>query len=123
MNGGWGDWLSWSACGSNCRRTRSRKCDEPVPTNGGNDCVGDGKDIDKCCPDTMIITSSKTVNLSDWSSDVINVLAIGGGGGRVRFNSKYFSIVNFDLLLNSIMVVEAVDICMLVQSKLLEIED
>ena len=69
----------------------------------------------------MIITSSKTVDLSKWNSDVINVLAIGGGGGRVRFILKYFC--SFDLLFNSIMVVEAVDICMLVQSKLLEIED
>ena len=32
----------------------------------------------------MVITSSKVVDLSDWDSDVIKVLAIGGGGGRVR---------------------------------------
>jgi len=82
VNGGWGDWTSWSACANNCRRTRSRKCNNPVPENGGKDCVGNDDETEKCCPNTMVITSSKVVDLSDWDSDVIKVLAIGGGGGR-----------------------------------------
>ena len=84
VNGGWGDWTSWSVCDDKCRKTRSRKCTNPVPKNGGKDCVGNGDEIEKCCPNTMVITNSKVVDLSDWDADVIKVLAIGGGGGRVR---------------------------------------
>ena len=37
----------------------------------------------------MIITSSKEVDVSNWNTDVIKVLAIGGGGGVVHFTWKY----------------------------------
>ena len=41
VNGGWGAWTSWSTCGDNCQKTRSRRCNNPAPVNGGQNCVGD----------------------------------------------------------------------------------
>ena len=34
VNGGWGAWTSWSTCGDNCQKTRSRRCNNPAPVNG-----------------------------------------------------------------------------------------
>ena len=48
VNGAWGDWESWSSCGSNCKRSRSRCCNNPAPSNGGSDCIGENKE-DKYC--------------------------------------------------------------------------
>ena len=41
VNGGWGAWTSWSTCGDNCQKTISRRCNNPAPVNGGQNCVGD----------------------------------------------------------------------------------
>ena len=83
VNGGWGDWTSWSSCGDDCKNTRSRYCDSPAPGNGGSDCSGDSKESKKCCPDPMIITWNHEADVSDWPSDVIKVMAIGGGSAGV----------------------------------------
>ena len=48
VNGGWGAWTSWSKCGENCQRTRSRSCNNPAPVNGGRNCVGDRRDATAC---------------------------------------------------------------------------
>ncbi|XP_062505354.1 SCO-spondin-like isoform X2 [Corticium candelabrum] len=40
VDGEWGEWQSWSACSDTCRHSRVRSCDNPIPSNGGNDCVG-----------------------------------------------------------------------------------
>jgi len=39
-DGGWGSWSPWSSCGSDCRRSKSRDCNNPTPAHGGADCVG-----------------------------------------------------------------------------------
>ena len=54
VDGTWGDWNSWSswsdcsaACGGGKKeRRRQRQCDSPKPSNGGNDCEGDGTEED-----------------------------------------------------------------------------
>ncbi|XP_074608868.1 uncharacterized protein LOC141863292 [Acropora palmata] len=41
VDGGWGAWGSWSLCSKTCGGamvTRERKCDNPVPQNGGKPC-------------------------------------------------------------------------------------
>ena len=48
VNGGWGSWASWSTCGVNCQKTRSRRCNNPAPVNGGQNCVGDQTTIIAC---------------------------------------------------------------------------
>lgn len=35
-------------CQSDCRKTRSRKCTNPAPANGGNECYGSDIDSSKC---------------------------------------------------------------------------
>ncbi|XP_058951792.2 A disintegrin and metalloproteinase with thrombospondin motifs adt-1 isoform X1 [Pocillopora verrucosa] len=43
IDGGWGDWSAWSACSVTCgpgTSIRSRKCDNPAPSPGGQPCVG-----------------------------------------------------------------------------------
>ena len=48
VNGGWGAWSSWSTCGVNCQKNRVRNCDNPVPQNGGRNCVGAGTTSTDC---------------------------------------------------------------------------
>lgn len=43
VDGGWGDWSQWSACSKTCgsgEKTRSRQCDSPAPSHGGDYCLG-----------------------------------------------------------------------------------
>ena len=43
IDGHWGKWSSWSSCSKSCGEgqiTRSRRCDDPVPNNGGANCIG-----------------------------------------------------------------------------------
>jgi len=44
VSGGWGEWTSFSRCSKTCGigiRNRTRYCDNPKPTYGGKDCVGE----------------------------------------------------------------------------------
>ena len=48
----------------------------------------------KNCPaDPMIINSSQIVDVTHWNTDIIKVLAIGGGSGAVII-LNYFTITN-----------------------------
>ena len=60
VNGGWSDWLEWSACNSSCgggKRERSRSCTKPAPGPGGSECVGHSTESEECsmqsCPREM----------------------------------------------------------------------
>ena len=46
------------------------------------------------CPGPLIINSSQVVDVSDWNTDFVKVLAIGGGGGFDVMILKYFTIIN-----------------------------
>jgi len=53
IDGGWGEWTKWSKCNGKCPKTsgkqmRTRKCDNPVPENGGENCVGKKKEEKSC---------------------------------------------------------------------------
>lgn len=51
IDGHCGRWSSWTACSVTCgygTHTRTRKCEDPAPKNGGKDCRGDRKDLGKC---------------------------------------------------------------------------
>ena len=50
-DGAWGSWDTWSQCSAECgtgTRTRSRRCDSPEPTAGGNDCEGESDENENC---------------------------------------------------------------------------
>lgn len=43
VDGGWGEWGAWSECSRTCGAGVSiseRKCDHPVPSDGGDFCLG-----------------------------------------------------------------------------------
>lgn len=57
VDGGWGNYGAWSACSASCgggSQTRSRKCNDPAPSNGGANCVGPAQQSRDCntspCP-------------------------------------------------------------------------
>jgi len=60
VNGEWNNWASWGGCGNNqdgkssCTRTRTRFCNNPVPSNGGADCVGSAQESEECSPDWLV---------------------------------------------------------------------
>ena len=42
-NGNWGSWGSWSTCSKTCDRgvrRKYRRCNNPAPSNGGQNCAG-----------------------------------------------------------------------------------
>ncbi|PIR68517.1 hypothetical protein COU49_00540 [Candidatus Nomurabacteria bacterium CG10_big_fil_rev_8_21_14_0_10_35_16] len=83
IDGGWTEWSEWSDCSvSTCGQTgtqsRTRTCTNPVPQDGGADCVGSPVESQECstpaCGDTTIEASStatytgRPVTLT-WGSD------------------------------------------------------
>jgi energy-coupling factor transporter transmembrane protein EcfT len=51
VNGGWGAWSAWSACSLSCgggTQTQTRTCTNPVPANGGTNCVGSSFQSQSC---------------------------------------------------------------------------
>ncbi|XP_057308491.1 semaphorin-5A-like [Hydractinia symbiolongicarpus] len=51
VNGGWSTWRYRDACSRTCgegTRTRTRYCNNPVPTNGGLQCAGISTEKGKC---------------------------------------------------------------------------
>ncbi|XP_025830015.1 A disintegrin and metalloproteinase with thrombospondin motifs 7 isoform X2 [Agrilus planipennis] len=57
IDGGWGEWSSWSECSRTCGSGVSimhRKCDHPKPSGGGKYCIGERRRYKMCniepCP-------------------------------------------------------------------------
>ena len=51
VDGGWGAWGSWSSCSKTCgggSQSRTRRCDNPKPQNGGEVCKGSSRQTRKC---------------------------------------------------------------------------
>ncbi|KAM7147544.1 complement component C7 [Molossus nigricans] len=47
VDGGWDCWSSWSPCVEG-KKTRSRKCNNPPPSGGGQSCVGETSESRQC---------------------------------------------------------------------------
>ena len=59
VDGGWGQWTSWSSCSKTCESgvsTRTRLCNRPRPLPGGQPCYGNATDTRPC----------NTQNCSAW---------------------------------------------------------
>ena len=57
VDGGFGEWGDWDECSVSCgggSKSRTRACNNPVPSNGGADCSGERKQTQQCnemaCP-------------------------------------------------------------------------
>nr|XP_018902877.1 PREDICTED: uncharacterized protein LOC109034278 isoform X1 [Bemisia tabaci] len=52
VHGGWSVWSSFGACEGSCggigKRTRRRQCNNPPPSNGGLDCIGQDTEFIEC---------------------------------------------------------------------------
>ena len=52
VDGGWGKWGEWSACNAECDQVgfqrRNRKCDNPKPSGGGDQCKGENYELKDC---------------------------------------------------------------------------
>ena len=66
--GNWGSWSAWSECDAKCPKTsgklmRTRKCDNPAPSDGGMMCAGKMKEEKSCyinCTSKINESCSKT---------------------------------------------------------------
>ncbi|EDO48338.1 predicted protein, partial [Nematostella vectensis] len=50
-DGNWSVWGAWSACSVTCgsgQKTRRRACNNPAPSNGGQQCLGDDVESGSC---------------------------------------------------------------------------
>ena len=73
VDGGWGNWACWSGCGSNCHKSRYRRCENPTPSNGGLDCEGKHKEV-KACSEGRCVINGKWGSWSSWSGCGSNCL-------------------------------------------------
>ena len=78
IDGGLGKWSKYSKCSQSCGggiQSRTRKCDNPVPLNGGADCAGEKTETRQCyakpCPVNGVF--------GKWSKYSICSASCGGG--------------------------------------------
>ena len=70
IHGGWGNWDNVGNCSRTCGRgvrTRSRKCDNPLPQHGGSHCSGASYESEICNENDWVkksIISSSQLNAS-----------------------------------------------------------
>nr|XP_006813461.1 PREDICTED: hemicentin-1-like [Saccoglossus kowalevskii] len=51
VHGQWSSWSPWTRCSATCdrgKRNRRRTCTDPAPAHGGDDCIGEGKEVKTC---------------------------------------------------------------------------
>merc|ERR1712098_384206 len=82
VDGGFSHWTLWTSCTKSCgsgSHSRSRKCDNPVPQNGGEPCLGEKAQTSHCnvqpCP-----VNGGYGQWAHWSSCTKSC----GTGGRER---------------------------------------
>ena len=62
VDGNWGEWGSWSSCSETCGssgvKKRTRRCDNPSPAHGGDNCAGSSRSSENCnthtCPGKLL---------------------------------------------------------------------
>ena len=62
LEGGWSTWSVYGDCSVTCgmgSKTRTRKCQSPVPPNGGSACIGEDSETKDCeemaCPGMLCL--------------------------------------------------------------------
>ncbi|XP_040571520.1 SCO-spondin isoform X2 [Lepeophtheirus salmonis] len=69
VDGRWSPWKSWGLCSVSCgegTRSRSRSCDSPTPTHGGNTCLGKSGQRSSCNQRECTIYAQWS-NWSNWT--------------------------------------------------------
>ncbi|GAA55160.1 hemicentin-1 [Clonorchis sinensis] len=71
VNGAWGNWSPWSHCSKSCgggQRTRTRRCDNPTPAFGGEECPATGYMEVSECQNNACPINGEWSNWSSWSA-------------------------------------------------------
>ena len=69
IDGGWSKWGFWSLCDAPCGfgwKFRERQCNNPVPQNGGRDCVGDYREKAECIAEVPCAVDGKWSAWGEW---------------------------------------------------------
>lgn len=85
VDGGWGQWTTWSTCSVACgdgQETRSRFCNDPAPSNGGQDCSGVSEES-RSCNDGDCPVNGAWTDWSNWGDCSVTC----GSGERARSRS------------------------------------
>jgi len=69
VDGAWSGWDNWGTCDVTCgsgTKSRTRSCDDPAPTNGGDMCIGESSETSQCdlipCPGIHSVYDYKGTN-------------------------------------------------------------
>lgn len=104
IDGGWGEWSSWSECSRTCGAGVSimqRECDHPAPTAGGRFCIGERRryricNTQQCPPDQPTFRSIQCTKYNNHTYE-----------GKIYEWQPYFDqgeciLKEFCLILNSV---------------------
>ncbi|XP_032221483.2 adhesion G protein-coupled receptor B2 isoform X1 [Nematostella vectensis] len=69
IDGNWSVWGAWSACSVTCgsgQKTRRRACNNPAPSNGGQQCLGDDVESGSCMTTVACPVDGRWTEWGDW---------------------------------------------------------
>lgn len=72
IDGNWSEWEIWTACSATCgpsQRSRVRHCDNPRPDPEGENCPGNGTEIQICNNNKNCPVDGQFGEWSDWTTD------------------------------------------------------
>ena len=110
VNGGWGNYGAWTPCSQTCgpgTSQRTRECNNPPPSNGGNPCQGNPTESQTCeiAPCGGGSVEVELSLLSAWDNSPFNnfqasvtfqngtVVSLAGSGGMLTFEVSGESLV------------------------------
>lgn len=85
VDGSWSAWNAWHTCTATCDggvRIRFRDCDNPAPSDGGNDCPGYGMESSDCNTQGCPVDGGWTI-FTAWSDCSVTC----GGGTETRLRA------------------------------------